>query len=131
HDRYRHHAPDGRHGSQQVLHIVQPPQPDPGPGQHGGDGAVVGIAEGVVFSAQEGAVVDLVQAGEPDLGALAVPDHGAGDVVFIPQHRTAGRGLPQQDVALGVDVFLHILVVVQVVGGHVGDHRHPGAAAHT
>ena len=38
--------------------------------------------------------------------------------------------MPQQNVPLGVNVLLHILVVVQMIGGHVGDHRHLGAAAH-
>ena len=74
--------------------------------------------------------VGLVQAGEPDLLALAVLLHAAGDVVLKAQHGAAGRGLPQQNVALGVDVLLHILVVVQVVGGHVRDDSHLRAAAH-
>ena len=36
----------------------------------------------------------------------------------------------QKQVALGVDILLHILMNVQVVGGYVGHHRHLGALAH-
>ncbi len=71
-----------------------------------------------------------MQAGEPHLLALAVALHAAADLVFIAQHGAAGRLLPKQDVALGIDVLLHILVVIQMVGGHIGHHRHLGAAAH-
>lgn len=78
--------------------------------------AVLGIAEHVVAFPQERTVVRLVQAGEPDLLALAVALHTAGNVVLIAQHGAAGRGLPQQNIPLGVDILLHILVVVQVVG---------------
>ena len=91
---------------------------------------MLGHAEHPVLP-QERAVVGLMQAGEPHLLPLAVGLHGPGDVVLIPQHGPAGRLLVQQDVPLGVDVLLHILVVVQVVGGHIGDHRHFGALAHT
>ena len=97
--------------------------------QERGHHTVLGHAEHAVL-AQEGTVVGVVQAGEPHLLALAVLLHGAADLVLIAQHGTAGRGLVQQDVALGVDVLLHILVVVQMVGGDVGHHGHIGAGMH-
>ena len=125
-----HTAPDRRDGRQQVFNIVQAAQLDFGAGQHRGHDTVLGIAERVVALAQKRAVVGLVQAGEPELLALAIALHRAGDVVLIAQHGAAGRLLPKQDVALGVDVLLHVLVVVEVVGGHIGDDRHLGAAAH-
>ena len=125
-----HAAPDGGNGCQQVFHVVQAAQFDLSAGQHRGHNAVLGIAKRIIACAQEGAAVGLMQASEPDLLALAIALHGAGDVVLVAQHGTAGRHLPKQDVALGIDVLLHILVVVQMVGGHVGDDRHLGAAAH-
>ena len=36
----------------------------------------------------------------------------------------------QQDVLLGVDILLHVLVDVQMVGGQVGHHRHVRALPH-
>ena len=99
-------------------------------GQEGRHHAVLGHAEHIVLFAQEGTVVGIVQAGEPDLLALAVLLHGAADLVLIAQHGTAGRVLVEQDVALGVDVLLHILVVVQMVGGDVGHHGDVGALVH-
>ena len=72
-----------------------------------------------------------MQAGEPDLLALAVGLHPTGDLVLIAQHLAAGRHLMDEDVPLGVDVLLHILVVVQMVGGNVGDHRDLRALVHT
>ena len=123
-------APDGGAGGQQVFHIVEAAQLNLLAGQDRRYNAVLGIAEHVVALPQERAPVGLVQTGEPDLLALAVLLHAAGDVVLKAQHSTAGRHLPQQDVALGVDVLLHILVVVQVVRGDVRDHSHLRAAAH-
>ena len=125
-----HAAPDGGAGGQQVFHIVEAAQLNLLAGQDRRHNAVLGIAERIVALAQERAPVGLVQAGEPNLLALAVLLHTAGDVVLKAQHGTAGRGLPQQNVALGVDVLLHILVVVEVVGGHVRDDGHLRAAAH-
>ena len=72
-----------------------------------------------------------MQAGKPHLLALAVCLHGAADLVLIPQHGAAGLLLVQQDIALGINVFLHILVVIQMVRGHIGDHGNVGACVHT
>ena len=131
HSLHRHAPPDSGDGCQQVFDVVQPAQLDVGAGHNGRYYAVFGIAKGVVLRTQKRAVVGFVQAGEPDLLALAVALHRAGDVVLKAQHGAAGRHLPQQNIALGIDIFLHILVVIQVVGRDVGHHRHLGAGAHT
>ena len=126
----RHAAPDGSDGGQQVLDIVQAAQLDLGPGQDRRHDTVLRIAKGVIALPQEGALVCVMQAGKPDLLALAVLLHTARDLVFKAQHGAAWRHLPQQDVPLGVNVLLHVLMVVQMVGGHIGDDRHLGADAH-
>ena len=71
-----------------------------------------------------------MQAGEPHLLALAVGLHGTADLVLIAQHSAAGLLLVQQDVALGINVLLHVLVVVQMVGGNIGHHGNVGAGMH-
>ena len=126
---YGHLAPHGSGSSQQVLDVVQAAQLDVLLGKEGGHDTILGHAEHTVL-AQEGTVVGIVQAGEPHLLALAVCLHGAADLVFIAQHGAAGLLLVQQDIALGIDVFLHILVVIQMVRGHVGDHSNVGACVH-
>lgn len=67
---------------------------------------------------------------EPAAAPLYIRGHGAGDLVFIAQHGFSVRLLVQEDIALGVDVFLHILVVVQMVGRDVRHHRHLRGLAH-
>ena len=124
-------APDSGNGSQQVFNIVQAAEFDLGTRKDGRHRAVFGIAECVIALAQEGAVIRFMQAGKPDLLALAVCGHGAGNGIFIPQNRAAGRLLPEQNIALCINIFLHILVMVKVVGCHVGHNGHLGAAAHT
>ena len=126
---HRYLAPDGSCSCQQVFNVVEAPQLHIFLGQEGGHNTVLCHAQHPV-AAQESAVVGLPQPGKPDLLTLAVGLHGPGDVVLIAQHGAAGRHLMDQDVPLGVDVLLHILVVVQVVGGHIGDHSHLGALAH-
>ena len=126
---HRHLAPDGGGSGQQVLNVVQAPQLDVFLGQERCHNAVLGHAEHSVIP-QESTIVGLVQAGEPDLLALAVLLHGAADLVLIAKDSAAGLLLVEQDVPLGVDVLLHILVVVEVVGGHVGDDRNVGAGVH-
>ena len=126
---YGHLAPHGSGSSQQVLDVVQAAQLDILLGKEGGHDAILGHAEHAIL-AQEGTVVGIVQAGEPHLLTLAVCLHGAADLVFIAQHGAAGLLLVQQDIALGIDVFLHILVVIQMVRGHVGDHGDVGAGVH-
>ena len=71
-----------------------------------------------------------MQAGEPHLLALAVGLHAAADLVLVAQNGAAGLLLIQQDVALGVDVLLHILVMIQMVGGDVGHNGNVGAGMH-
>lgn len=61
-------------------------------------------------------MVGLVQAGEPELFTFAVSGHAPGDIVLITQYGAAGWLLPKQNVAFGINILLHILVVVQVVG---------------
>ena len=72
-----------------------------------------------------------MQAGEPHLFALAVLLHGAADLVLISQHSAAGLLLVQQDVALGIDVLLHILVVIQMIRRDIGHNGDVGAGMHT
>ena len=127
---HRHLAPDGGGSGQQILNVVQAPQLHVLLGEEGSHDAVLCHAEHPVLP-QERAVVRLVQAGEPDLLALAVLLHGAADLVLIAEDGAAGLLLVEQDVPLGVDVLLHILVVVEVVGGHVGDDGDVGALVHT
>ena len=127
---YGHLAPHGSGSSQQVLDVVQAAQLDILLGKEGGHNAILCHAEHAVLLAQESTVVGIVQTGEPHLLALAVCLHGAADLVFIPQHGAAGLLLVQQDIALGIDVFLHIFVVIQMVRGHVGDHSNIGACVH-
>ena len=130
------HLLDGFHGhlaphsSQQVFNVVQAAQLHVLLGQEGGHNAILGHAEHVVLLAQEGTVVGIVQAGEPHLLALAVGLHGTADLVLIAQHSAAGLLLVQQDVALGINVLLHVLVVVQMVGGDIGHHGNVGAGMH-
>ena len=109
---------------------MQAPQLDVLLGQEGCYHAVLGHAEHIVLFAQECTVVGIVQAGEPDLPALAVLLHGAADLILVAQHGTAGRVLVEQDVAFCVDVLLHILMVIEVVGGDVGHHRDLRALVH-
>ena len=125
-----HLSPDCGGSGQQILDIVQAPQLDVLLGQEGRYHAVLGHAEHVILFAQECTVVGIVQAGEPNLPALAVLLHGAADLVLVAQHGTAGRVLVEQDVAFCVDVLLHILMVIEVVGGDVGHHRDLRALVH-
>ena len=127
---HRDTAPDRSGSSQQIFDVVQTPQLHILLRQERGHLAILCHAEHPVFP-QESAVIGLTQAGKPDLFSLAVCLHRPGDGVLVPQHSPAGRLLIQQDVALCVDILLHILMVIQVVGGHIGHHRHLGALAHT
>ena len=78
--------------------------------------------------------------GEELHGAESVRGEGAGDIVVVVQDDLAGLVLMCKDVFLGLDVFGHILVHVEVVGRdvrHDGDirrafHRHEleGAELH-
>ena len=126
---YGHLAPHGSGSSQQVFNVVQTAQLDILLGKEGGHNTILCHAEHAIL-AQEGTVVGIVQAGEPHLLALAVCLHGAADLVLIAQHGAAGLLLVQQDIALCINVFLHILVVIQMVRGHVGDHSNVGACVH-
>ena len=126
-----HPAPHGGNGSQQVLHVVQAAQLHLAVSQHRGHHSVLRHAQHIVLLVQEGTIVGVMQAGKPHLLALAVGLHAAAHIVLVPQHGTAGGLLPQQDVPLGVDVLGHILVVIQMVGGHIGNHSHIGALVHT
>ena len=125
-----HFTPDGGGSGQQVLDVVQAAQLDVFLGEEGGHNAVLGHAEHSILP-QERAVVGGVQAGKPDLPALAVGLHPAGDIVLVAQHFAAGRHLMEQDVPLGVDVLLHIFVVVEMVGRHVGHDGDLRALVHT
>ena len=130
HDIHRNAAPDRCNGGQQIFHVVQAAQLYFCTGQHGGHNTVFGIAEGIITLSQECTVVGLVQAGEPELFTFAVSGHAPGDIILITQYGAAGWLLPKQNVAFGINILLHILVVVQVVGGHVGHNRHLGTLAH-
>ena len=53
-----------------------------------------------------------------------------GDVVIQIEHRPVIGTLVAEDVGLGLGVLLHGVVVVQVVGGQIGDHGDVGALLH-
>ena len=130
HGLYGHTPPNRSNRRQQVLHIVQAAQFHVLARHHRRYGSLLSIAEHVILCPQEGAIVGFMQTGKPYLLAFAVALHPTADFVLIAQHSAARRFLPQQDVPLGVDVLLHILVMIQMVGRHIGNHRHLGAAAH-
>ena len=63
-------------------------------------------------------------------GARRLPGQRPGGGVVIVEDQPVLRSLVEKDVLLGPDVLLHGVVVVQVVGAEVGDHRDVGALLH-
>ena len=53
-----------------------------------------------------------------------------GDVIVVVQHQFVALVLEAENLLLGMDVFVHILVDVQVVGGQIGHHGHSGGMGH-
>ena len=70
-------------------------------------------------------------AGKPGDLRLRVGGKGGGDGVVRVQNRSVGRGLVPNEVLFSVDVFLHIGMPVQVIRGHVCNHRHAGSLFHS
>ena len=100
-------------------------------GEEGGHDAVLCHAEHPVIRRNAPLSVSCRRVNQTCL-PLPVFLHGAADLVLIAEDGAAGLLLVEQDVPLGVDVLLHILVVVQVVwGAHVGDDGDVGALVHT
>ena len=121
-----HQAVSDGDGGHVVLHIVDAGEQD---GLHGHDflrNAVIHPVNYAVF--QIGAVFRADPAGE--VMGLAVAQQGRGDGIVGVDHQQAGAVLELVDVLLGLDVLVHVLVDIQVVGGQIGDDGALGAALH-
>ena len=54
----------------------------------------------------------------------------AGYIVIAIEHRARKRVLVQKYIFLRLNIFVHILMNIKVIGRYVGNYRHVGAFAH-
>ena len=122
-------TPHRAEGGQIIFDIVDAGDTDLIHRQDGGGAfAVVHVKNAIL--AEIGAERRLCPAAKLQRHTAHLRHKGGGDLVVGVEHGAAQAPLVQINVALGVDVFLHVLVDVEVVGRDVGDDRHVGGLAH-
>ena len=120
-----HLTPYGADGSQIVFYIVDARDADLLHRQHRGRPAAVVAVQHPVLTQISAQRRDSFAA-EKDSGPPHQRQEGGGDGIICIEYRAADATLMQQDVLFGIDVFLHILVDIQMVRCDVGDHSHIG-----
>lgn len=69
-------------------------------------------------------------AGKEGNRRLGIPGESGRDGVVGVQHSAVARLLIAHEVPLRVNIFIHIGVPVEMVGGDIGDDRHVRALLH-
>ena len=122
------HPIHGGNGGHVVFDVVDAGDADVGQGQDLTAAHGVGQPDGLVPEIHT--LLQLALPAEQGHASGCLFGQLSGDVVVEVKYRPVPRLLVEIDVPLGVGILLHGVVIVQVVGGQVGEHGHVGAEGH-
>ena len=122
-------APNGGYGGEVVFHIVHTGNFNIRLGEQLGEPAVLTVAEHAVLP-QECAVFHGLCMGEPAQLAAHKLRHARSNHIVRIEHGDGEGVLVAENIALRLDIFLHVLVNVKVIRRNVRNNRNLRGAAH-